>query len=325
VDCLVDALVKYGGEIKLGAHVEEILINGDDNDKDEPSRAHGVRVRYKSGKRGVVRAKQAVVSNASAWDTEELLGPKTKQKEEKEEKGKQTTEEERKSRWQKERADFERCPSFMHLHLGIDASKLPASKRDSLEIHHIWVGDWSRGIAAPQNCVLVSIPSVLDPSLAPPGKHVVHAYTPGNEPYELWEGMDRRSDEYKQMKEERAQVLWNAVDKALGLDSGGNSDGSSSLGAKDLAEVSMVGTPLTHERFLRRKRGTYGPALRADAQGNQTLPFARTSIDNLLCTGDSTFPGIGLPAVAASGMLAANSLVTVEKHLDMLGRIGLLD
>ena len=213
----------------------------------------------------------------------------------------------------------------MHLHAGIDASKLPNGGKD-LEIHHIWVGDWDKGITSPQNCVLVSIPSVLDPSLAPPGKHVIHAYTPGNEPYKVWEGLSRGSEEYKKLKEERSQVLWNAVDKALGLvvEKDDKQGSSPKLKAKDLVEVSMIGTPLTHERFLRRKFGTYGPALRADA-GNQTLPFARTSIDNLLCTGDSTFPGIGLPAVAASGMLAANSLTSVENHLDMLGRIGLLD
>jgi hypothetical protein len=37
--------------------------------------------------------------------------------------------------------------------------------------------------------------SVLDPSLAPPGCHAVHAYTAGSEPYALWEGLDTKSDE----------------------------------------------------------------------------------------------------------------------------------
>ncbi len=37
---------------------------------------------------------------------------------------------------------------------------------------------------------------------------------------------------------------------------------------------------------------------------------------------DSTFPGIGLPAVAASGMIAANTLTPVQKHLEMLNNIG---
>ena len=30
---------------------------------------------------------------------------------------------------------------------------------------------------APQNVVNISIPTVFDPSLAPPGKHLIHAYT----------------------------------------------------------------------------------------------------------------------------------------------------
>ena len=286
VDALVDGLRKYGGGIKLGAHVEEILVSGD-------GEATGVRVRYKNGKKGTIRAKKAVVSNASAWDTETLLPQEFRG-----ESGK----------WQKERTDFEYCPSFMHLHAGIDASKLPKEP----EMHHIWVGDWKKGITSPQNCVLVSIPSVLDPSLAPAGKHVIHAYTPGNEPYEVWKDVKRGSEEYKRLKEERSRVLWEAVEKALEIDN-----------AKDLVEVSMVGTPKTHERFLRRKYGTYGPALRAEGLGGQTLPFPNTSVRNLLCTGDSTFPGIGLPAVAASGMLAANSLTSVKNHLEMLDKIGL--
>ena len=49
----------------------------------------------------------------------------------------------------------------------------------------------------------MSIASVLDPKLAPEGKHVIHAYTPGNEPLDIWDGLDRNSDEYKKLKEER--------------------------------------------------------------------------------------------------------------------------
>ena len=37
---------------------------------------------------------------------------------------------------------------------------------------------------------------------------------------------------------------------------------------------------------------------------------------------DCTFPGIGLPAVAASGTIAANSLVNPFEHWSMLQRIG---
>ncbi len=42
----------------------------------------------------------------------------------------------------------------------------------------------------------------------------------------------------------------------------------------------------------------------------------------LLCCGDSTFPGIGVPAVAASGAIVANTLVPVWDHWKLLDRIG---
>lgn len=81
----------------------------------------------------------------------------------------------------------------------------------------------------------------------------------------------------------------------------------------------QVGTPLTHRHFLRRHRGTYGPGIKA---GEGTFPFQKTDIPGLLCCGDSTFPGIGLPAVAASGAVAANSLVPIWDHLRMLESAG---
>lgn len=79
--------------------------------------------------------------------------------------------------------------------------------REDLGIHHIVVNEWDRGVDADQNVVLISVPSVLSPDLAPPGKHVLHAYTPGTEPYTLWEGLDRRSSEYKNLKAERSEVF----------------------------------------------------------------------------------------------------------------------
>ena len=79
-------------------------------------------------------------------------------------------------------------------------------------------------------------------------------------------------------------------------------------------------SPLTHERFLRRSQGTYGPGWRA---GKESFPGPKNikQIKNLLCCGDSTFPGIGVPAVAASGAAAANTLAPVGKHWEMLSTL----
>lgn len=43
-----------------------------------------------------------------------------------------------------------------------------------------------------QNVVLISIASVMDASLAPAGKHTLHAYLPATEPFHLWEGRPTR-------------------------------------------------------------------------------------------------------------------------------------
>lgn len=273
VDALVQGLKRHGGQLILGTHVEQILI--------ESNRAVGVRLRGGS----LFRARRAVVSSASVWDTLKLLPEGAVPK-----------------RFREKRQATPECDSFMHLHLGIDAAGLPSD----LACHYVVVNDWAPGVKAPQNVVVVSIPSLLDPSLAPPGKHVIHVYTPGNEPYDLWQGMDRRSQEYAQQKQGRSLVMWQALERII-------------PDIRSRCVVTLVGTPLTHERFLRRHRGSYGPAIKA---GVGVFPGPGTPLPGLLCCGDSTFPGIGLPAVAASGMIAANTLAPVQKHLEMLKDIG---
>ena len=69
--------------------------------------------------------------------------------------------------------------------------------------------------------------------------------------------------------------------------------------------MELIGSPLTHARFLRRYKGTYGPELQA---GVRDFPGARTPIPGLLACGDSTWPGIGVPAVAGSGIAAAHAV-----------------
>lgn len=269
VNALVRGLQRHGGQLRLNAHVEQIQV--------ERGRAIGVRLRDGAQ----IRARQAVLSNASVWDTLKLLPDGSVP-----------------PAFRQQRQAIPACDSFMHLHLGIDATGV----RSDLACHYIVVNDWNVGVTAAQNVVLVSIPSVLDRSLAPAGKHVIHVYTPGNEPYHLWQGLDRRSEEYAQQKQIRAEVMWQALERII-------------PDIRSRCLVSLIGSPLTHERYLRRHRGSYGPAIRA---GESLFPGPQTPLPGLLCCGDSTFPGIGLPAVAASGMIAANTLAPVHKHLDLL-------
>ena len=271
VDALIRAITKYGGEILYNAHVEQILV--------ENNKATGVRLKNRTE----IKATKAVVSNASIWDTLPLIPQGALPQS-----------------FIENRAKTPECESFMHLHLGIDASGL-----EELECHYIVVNDWEQGVTASQNVVVISIPSVLDPSLAPSGKHAIHVYTPGNEPYQLWAGIDRRSETYQKLKQKRSEIMWQGLERVI-------------PDIRDRTELTLVGTPLTHQRFLRRHHGSYGPAHQA---GKALFPGSTTPLSGLLCCGDSTFPGIGIPAVAASGAIAANTIAPLVKHLEILNQL----
>jgi len=273
VDALIRGVTKGGkGRLLLSSHVERILVEG--------GRAVGVQLR--GTRRRILRAKRAVISNASIWDTTRLLPEEA------------LTEPQREARM-----NTPMTGSFVHLHLGIDATGLPAD----LESHYSVVNSWDP-IDAPQNHVIISIPSVLDPSLAPAGCHTIHAYAAANEPFELYANYTDNA-QYQALKAERCEFLWKAIERSI-------------PDVRQRVKVTMEGSPITHARFNRRYKGSYGPAIRA---GEAKFPYPRTEIPGLFVCGDSVFPGIGVPAVAASGANCASSTVSVFKHLEMLNKL----
>ena len=286
VDKLVGALEKFGGSMELKQHVEEIIV--------ENGEATGVRL--KNGR--IARATKAVVSNATVWDTMPLLPDRA----ELEAQGLPQA-----ADWKEDMSEIPALGSIMHLFLGIDAEGLP-----DLDPSHLAVLDWNRPLGDPQNVVTIFIPTVLDPEVAPEGKHIIHVYTAGSEPFDLWEGKDRNSREYKEYKRERAKILWDTIERII-------------PDIKSRVEVEIYASPLTHQRFLRRHRGTYGPALKAGGRLFGTLPLPEvpqpgvlSPIPKLVRCGDSVFPGVGVPAVAASGAIAASTLAPLPKHLGLM-------
>jgi len=206
----------------------------------------------------------------------------------------------------------EPCRSFLHLHLGIDATGLPSEPSEAFPAQWAFLEDADRGVDAERNLALVSVASMLDPSLAPKGKHVVHAYVPATEPFEKWAHYFKKprssSPEYKAAKEEAVQILWTAVEQYI-------------PDVRDRVDLQFAATPLTHARFLRKFQGTYGPYL--PASKGELLMGHRTPLNNFWLCGDSTFPGIGVPAVAASGLITANSILSPAEHWQLLDRIKL--
>ena len=283
IDALARGVRKFGGKLALGQPVEEIVT--------DQGRAVGVRLE-KGGR--VIRARRAVVSNASVWDTVEKLLP----------------EEAKRARAARgddaHTASTPLCGSFVHLHLGIDAAGLPPP--EELGIHHLVVKDWGAGVDGDRNVFNISIPTTLDPSQAPPGKHTVHIYGAANEPFEKWESVERGSPEYEAMKRVAADDLYAALEKVI-------------PDVRNRVEVEMVATPLTQRRFVRRHRGTYGPGIdmtRHNLYGAGLAPGPATGVEGLWGVGDSTYPGIGVPAAAGSGFFTANSLVSVWKNLGLI-------
>jgi prolycopene isomerase len=184
------------------------------------------------------------------------------------------------------RRRYKPSPSFLSLHLGVRAELIPAGTH----VHHLLLERWEE-IEAEQGTVFVSMPSLLDPSLAPEGHHIVHTFTPSS--METWQGLSPTA--YAAKKEADANRLIARLETILpGL-----------AGAITHREV---GTPRSHRRFLGRSGGSYGPIPAMRLPGLLPMPFNRTGISGLYCVGDSCFPGQGLNAVAFSGFACAHRI-----------------
>ncbi|MBD2384060.1 carotenoid isomerase [Cylindrospermum sp. FACHB-282] len=256
---LADGLEKAGGEISYQARVTKIIT--------EKGQAVGVQLAN-----GKVYQGKRIVSNATRWDTFEKLLPADEMPV-------------NEKKWQQR---YQKSPSFLSLHIGVKASVLPTGT----ECHHILLEDWQK-MAAPEGTIFVSIPTLLDPDLAPAGHHIIHAFTPHW--IDDWQKLS--PSEYEAKKEQAAGRIIERLEQIFpGLDAG--------------LDYLEVGTPRTHRRFLGRADGTYGPIPRRKLRGLLGMPFNRTALPGLYCVGDSTFPGQGLNAVAFSGFACAHRIAT---------------
>jgi len=234
VDALVRGIEKFGGKVCVNCHVDEIFV--------KDGRAAGVKLA--DGR--VVNAKQAVVSNADPYVTSKLL---SHARQEGLTSDKMNEYMDSLVNVDDESGGIPNLKSFIHIHAGIDAAGLPEKPSADFPAQWAVVRDWDapEGVEEPRNIVLCSMPSLIDPTLAPEGKHVLHAYVPATEPYEWWEGLDRNSEEYKKKKDEAADFLWSAIETYV-----------PDARKRAVEGTVQIGTPLTHERFLRRTRGAYG-------------------------------------------------------------------
>ena len=252
---LAEGLTNCGGAIYYQARVKEVILKN--------NQAVGVKLTN-----GAIYYGKRIVSNATRWDTfGKLIRPEAIPQAE--------------HKW---RTKYKKSPSFLSLHLGVTAETIPVST----ECHHIILETWE-DMSKPGGTLFVSIPTLLDPDLAPSGHHIIHAFTPSQ--IEEWQNLTPQ--QYREQKERVAGLIIERLAKIFPkLDAG--------------LDYMEVGTPRTHQRFLNREDGTYGAVPRRQLRGLLGMPFNRTAIPGLYCVGDSTFPGQGLNAVAFSGMSCAH-------------------
>jgi prolycopene isomerase len=252
---LVEGLEKAGGQIQYKARVTKIVT--------EKGKAVGVQLA--DGK--VYQAKR-IVSNATRWDTFEKLLPA----------------EEMPTAEKKWRKRYEKSPSFLSLHLGVEAQVLPPGT----ECHHILLEDWDKMEDA-EGRFLCRFPHCLTRIWH---QQVITLFIRLRPSWiDDWQGLS--ASEYEEKKEEAAGRIIERLEKIFpGLDAG--------------LDYMEVGTARSHRRFLGREDGTYGPIPSRKLMGLLGMPFNRTSIPGLYCVGDSTFPGQGLNAVAFSGFACAH-------------------
>ena len=262
---LCQGIEKSGGRICYRSEVTSIIV--------ENGEARGVRLAD-----GTEYYAKAVITNATIWDTFNRL----------------VTD----SRYRVDENRFLRAPSWFQLYLGVDASVIPKD----FYVHHILVDTWEN-YNQPGGTIYFSAPTILDPSLAPPGKHIVHAFVTAED--DEWQHYDRENGAYRNAKEALASSVITRTEKIL-------------PGLSNAIELKVLATPLTHQRYLNRFKGSYGPLLKP-GQNILQKPQNTTQIKNLFAVGDSTFPGQGVIAVTYSGISCASYIARqFGKPLDEL-------
>lgn len=269
---LSKGLVDQGSEILYRANVTNIILK------------HGkaVGVRLSDGREFFGKT---IISNATRWDTfGKLLKGETLPKEE--------------ENFQKV---YVKAPSFLSIHMGVKAEVLPPDT----DCHHfVLEDDWAR-LEEPYGSIFLSIPTILDSSLAPEGHHILHIFTTSS--IEDWEGLSTK--DYEAKKKVAADEIISRLEKKL------------FPGIRSSIAFMEVGSPKTHRRYLARDKGTYGPMPRRTPKGLLGMPFNTTAVDGLYCVGDSCFPGQGVIAVAFSGVMCAHRVaadIGIEKKSPVL-------
>ncbi|KAL0042722.1 hypothetical protein WJX79_008803 [Trebouxia sp. C0005] len=237
---LADGIEEQGSSIMYKVHLRKILTEGEGN----KLKAIGVQLAD-----GSVFHGQTVISNATGWDTFEYLVeqqalPKSEQL---------------------FRKRYTNNPSFISTHMGVEADVLP----QGAQCLHIIVEDWQK-MQDPHETLLVSVPSLLDPSVCPKGPHV--------------SGSGGRKKNYNRKKANEVQVQ-------------DRQDTSSTV------PLSLGASAAVSDNSVREKLKTYTAARNKDSAG---VPVPSAYIKGLIAEGTSTaMAGLARQAVRDNDLVSA--------------------
>jgi phytoene desaturase len=189
---------------------------------------------------------------------------------------------------------------YLGVEMEVDRSDLPyftyISPGDAqVEYEHL-----SRGEMPDDPTMIITIPTLLDPSLAPSGHHIVRIMTPASHQFRNgWGWHDR--ERYLIIKEEMARRLIRTVENRY------------LPGLSARTRVIEAATPCTLERYTANEGGaTYGLAP-TPGQFGIGRPANRTPLKGLYLAGHYTRPSHGIVGAALSGRFVAD-MITQEQR-----------
>jgi len=157
-----------------------------------------------------------------------------------------------------------------------------------------------RGEVPKNPTLIVSIPTLLDPLLAPPGQHLLKVLIAVPYGYrERWGGASPET--YRQVKEEFSQQMLQLLELKL---------------IPHLREHLLfyeAATPLTLERYTGNERGAMYGLASIPQQMGPSRPSHRTPIPGLFQVGHYTRPSHGIVGATLSGLFCARSILQKRK------------
>jgi phytoene dehydrogenase-like protein len=253
-DALAEALERAGGELLLGSRATRIIA------PDGKVQAVELDARQRIGAR-------RVISNIDPRETfGRLLEPQQLPK-----------------RYLRRLQRGALSDDFASLYLATDLDVRALGAPFDTSLYTEWNLDqsYARNKAGEVTYIDVMIPTLADPSLAPPGEHIVIVQTV---PFSPTADSSADARVAERMLELAEQVIPGLRDH--------------------ITHTAPAATDGDHRGALHRTRTIYGWEMSPRYSGVKRLP-PRTPVDGLLLCGQWTQPGVGVTTVAASGVQAA--------------------